>query len=246
MKKVIIVGATSGLGFELTKLFIKQNWVVGIAGRREDRLIEISKNYPNNIVYEQIDVTDEKAPSLLLKLIKKLGGMDIYIHSSGVGYQNLDLSLEIDNKTTQTNVYGFTQMLNTAFHYYKDFNKSGQIAIISSVAGTKGIGIAATYSATKRYQSTYLDALEQLSNTLDIDIKFTDIKPGFIKTDLLNNSSEYPLIMKPEYASKLILSAILNKRRRAIVNWKFRLLIGLWKLVPAFIWKRIKLTDKVN
>ena len=244
MKRVIIVGATSGIGLKLAELFIASGWRVGLAGRRKELLEKIASLKPTQVVYETIDVTSEDAPTRLNLLIDKLGGLDLYIHSSGVGFQNKNLDPNIDNKTTLTNVYGFTQMVNTAYHYFRDNKVVGQIAIISSVAGTKGIGIAATYSATKRYQNTYIDALEQLSNTEGCKISFTDIKPGFVKTDLLNNEASYPLIMEPSYDADIIYKTILKKRRRIIINWKFKVLIFFWKLVPSFIWKSLKLSVK--
>lgn len=242
MGKVIIVGATSGIGYELAKLFATNGWDVGIAGRRLDKLESIQQKTPNICHYQQIDVIKDEAPNLLNKLIEKMGGMDLYVHSSGVGFQNPTLDLNLDNSTTKTNVYGFTQLVNTAFNYFRTEGKSGQIAIISSVAGTKGIGVAATYSATKRYQNTYIDALDQLSKSKKLGIAFTDIKPGFVKTDLLKEESNYPLIMTPSYASRIIYKAILTKRRRIIVNWKFKILIRLWRILPNFIWRRLKLS----
>lgn len=246
MKRVILVGGTSGLGYELVLLYIKAGWKVGVAGRRTNKLEEIKSLKPNSIEIETIDVTQKNAADLLINLIHKVGGMDLYIHSSGVGAQNALLDQSIDAQTTLTNVYGFTQLVNAAYRYYRDNKQLGQIAIISSVAGTKGIGIAATYSATKKYQNTYIDALEQLCKSDGPKIKFTDIKPGFVKTALLNNSSNYPLIMEPSYVANIIFKAIAQKRRRIIINWKFKILIFFWKLVPAWLWKHLKLSVKSN
>ena len=82
-------------------------------------------------------------------------------------------------------------MVNTAFHYFARQGK-GHIAVISSIAGTKGLGIAPAYSATKRFQNTYIDALEQLAYMQKKKaIHFTDIRPGFVKTDLLNDGKNY-------------------------------------------------------
>lgn len=236
---VIIVGATSGLGEELAILYIKSGYKVGVAGRRVEKLAALKERYPNQVEYEAIDIVKEDAPSQLGLLIDKLGGMDIYIHSSGVGYQNPNLKHDINSQTTLTNVYGFTQMVDTAFNYFKEQKKTGQIVTISSVAGTKGIGAAATYSATKRYQYTYIDALDQLSTTHKLGIKFTDIRPGFVRTEILKQESNYPFLMTAEYASKKIFKAIQNKKRRAIINWKFKILVFVWKLIPQCIWKHI-------
>ena len=88
--------------------------------------------------------------------------MDLFLLSSGVGFQNRSLEPEIELNTARTNVEGFIRMVTTAFHHFKKTG-GGHIAVISSIAGTKGLGVAPAYSATKRFQNTYIDALAQLS-----------------------------------------------------------------------------------
>ena len=103
-------------------------------------------------------------------------------------------------------------MVGAAFRYFRDKGK-GHIAVISSIAGTKGLGIAAAYSATKRFQNTYIDALEQLASMKKIDIRFTDIRPGFVATNLLNDGKKYPMLMKTDYTARLIVKALNRKKR---------------------------------
>ena len=119
-KKAIVMGATSGIGMEVAKLLAAKGWQVGIAGRRIERLqtlISDNKATPQGGItcYQQIDVTSAEAPSLLLELIDKLGGMDLYFHSSGIGWQNNSLNIEKELKTVETNGLGFTRMVDTAF-----------------------------------------------------------------------------------------------------------------------------------
>lgn len=110
--------------------------------------------------------------------------MDLFFLSSGIGSQNPDLKPEIELNTARTNVEGFTRMVTAAFNHFKT-QGGGHIAVISSIAGTKGLGIAPAYSATKRFQNTYIEALAQLSRMQHLNIHFTDIRPGFVATDLL-------------------------------------------------------------
>ena len=88
MKKAIVIGATSGIGLEVARLLAERGYIVGVAGRRVDRLEEIVKSNENIKAYRQIDVTDEAAPQHLAELIAELGGMDLYFHSSGIGWEN--------------------------------------------------------------------------------------------------------------------------------------------------------------
>ena len=119
-------------------------------------------------------------------LIDKVGGMDLFLLSSGIGFQNTNLNMEVELNTAYTNVEGFIRMVDTAFIYFRK-SGGGHLAVISSIAGTKGLGVAPAYSATKRFQNTYIDALEQLSYLQKLNIRFTDIRPGFVATDLLND-----------------------------------------------------------
>lgn len=155
MKKAIIIGATSGIGKEVAKLLLEQGWQVGIAGRREEELQKFQTIAPDKIITERIDVTDSDAQEHLRSLIKKQGGMDLFLLSSGIGSQNRDLNMEIEINTNRTNVEGFSRMVITAYNYFKQVG-GGHIAVISSVAGTKGLGIAPSYSATKCFQSIYI------------------------------------------------------------------------------------------
>ena len=88
MKKAIVIGATSGIGLEVARLLAQQGYMVGIAGRRVERLVEIAKSTANITAYRQIDITDASATKLLHELITELGGMDLYFHSSGIGCEN--------------------------------------------------------------------------------------------------------------------------------------------------------------
>ena len=165
-KKAIVMGATSGIGMEVAKLLAAKGWQVGIAGRRIERLQALISQ-GGITCYQQIDVTSPDAPAQLLELIDKLGGMDLYFHSSGIGWQNNTLDIEKELKTVETNGLGFTRMVDTAFNWFaaqsstptnkselsvseskKKANHAYQnfrIACITSIAGTKGLGAAPAY-----------------------------------------------------------------------------------------------------
>ena len=237
-KRAIIIGATSGIGQEVARILLADGWQLGIAGRREENLKEFQQLAPERIQIQVIDIREDGAEKKLENLINKVGGMDLYFHGSGIGNQNKLLKPEIEINTLQTNGTGFVRMVTTAFNYFKEKGK-GHIAIISSIAGTKGLGIAPAYSATKRFQNTYVDALEQMAHFSGYDIHFTDIRPGFVATGLLNDGKHYPMLMKKEKVAKDIVKALKNKKRVLVVDWRYRLLVTFWKLIPAFIWKRL-------
>lgn len=235
-KRAIIIGATSGIGQEVARLLLADGWQLGIAGRREENLKEFQRLAPDQIHIKVIDIRKEGAEKELASLIQLVGGMDLYFHGSGIGNQNKFLKPEIEINTLETNGTGFVRMVTHAFNYFKEKGK-GHIAIISSIAGTKGLGIAPAYSATKRFQNTYIDALEQLAHISHVDIQFTDIRPGFVATGLLNDGKSYPMLMKKENVAKAIIHALKKRKRVLIVDWRYRWLVAFWKLIPGRLWK---------
>ena len=241
MKRAVIMGATSGMGREVARILAEKGWTLGIAARREEKLQSLQALFPQNIEYQVIDIEQENAPELLLSLVKKIGGMDLYFHGSGVGWHNEELDPSVELKTCAVNTVGFTRMVTAAWNYFKE-KGGGHIAVISSIAGTKGLGPAPSYSATKSFDNTYIQALAQLSRSSKIGIRFTDIRPGFVDTPLLDTTKHhYPMLMKPEKVARKIVRALERKKRVAIIDWRYRILVFFWRLIPNFIWERIKL-----
>lgn len=237
-KKVIIIGATSGIGREVALVYIAQGWTVGVAGRREAELESLRAMAPEQVFTQVLDVTKDDAAKHLQTLINKVGGMDLFLLSSGIGKQNYTLDTEIELATAATNVEGFIRMTNAAYHYFEK-QGHGHLAVISSIAGTKGLGAAAAYSATKGFQHMYMDALDQLSRMQKLNISFTDIRPGFVATPLLKSSKSYPMLMEAPIVALDIVDALERKKRVAIIDWRFRLLVGFWRLIPKWIWLRL-------
>ena len=237
-KKVIIIGATSGIGREVALVYIAQGCTVGAAGRREAELESLRAMAPEQVFTQVLDVTKDDATEHLQTLINKVGGMDLFLLSSGIGKQNYTLDTEIELATAATNVEGFIRMTNAAYHYFEK-QGHGHLAVISSIAGTKGLGAAAAYSATKGFQHMYMDALDQLSRMQKLNINFTDIRPGFVATPLLKCSKRYPMLMQAPIVALDIVDALKRKKRVAIIDWRFRLLVGFWRLIPKWIWLRL-------
>ncbi|MCH5226487.1 MAG: SDR family NAD(P)-dependent oxidoreductase [Muribaculaceae bacterium] len=242
MKKVVIMGASSGMGYGVAEALASRGVKVGIAARHTAPMKALKDKYPEFVEYAQIDITKPEAVEQLNDLIEELGGMDIYFHVAGMYYENLMLDSEIDVKVAETNCCGFARMISAAYRYFRANKKKGQIAAITSVAGTKGIGRLAAYSSSKKFGQWYLDAVEQMSNAEKTGITFTDIRPGWVRTPLENPSENYPMNMSVEYVVPKIIKAIVRKYRVAVVDWRWNLFTGFWRSIPQAVWVKINPT----
>lgn len=240
MKRAIVIGASSGIGFEMSRLLIGKGWTVAVAARRSERLEPLRLLAPERVIPIALDVNQDAAPEQLHELITRLGGIELYIHTAGIGRQNWMLDADVENRTAETNVGGFTRMVGEAFRYMAEHG-GGHIAVISSIAGTKGLGPAPAYSATKAFQATYIQSLEQLANSRKLPINFTDIRPGFAETELLSGDNNYPMMMTAEYVARKAVRAIERRKHVAIIDWRYRLLTAGWRCLPNWIWRRLKL-----
>lgn len=239
MKRAIVIGASSGIGRQVAQLLLQDEWHVGLAARRLDALEELKRIAPERVVTAQIDVTDADAGEQLLTLVNQLGGMSLYFHAAGVGWQNQTLDEEKELKTAETNATGFMRMTGTAFRYFAQ-HTGGHIAVISSIGGTRGLGAAPAYSATKAMQNTYIEALEQLAHMRHLNIRFTDIRPGFVETPLLNGD-RFPMLMSSRHVAKHIIKAVYKRRHVVVIDWRWVVVNALWHCVPHWLWRRLKI-----
>ena len=242
MKKIIIIGASSGMGMKIATDFARAGWRVGIAARNEERLRAGRDLFPDRIVYSTIDVTAQDAVKRFENLIEELDGMDILLYAAGTGWYNPELNLGKDEATIGVNVTGFTRIINAAYRYFKaTANVSkGRIAAITSVAGVKGLGVSAAYAASKRYQWTYLQAIDQLAHSQHVNVSITDIRPGFVDTPLLEGNHNYPMLMSVDYVAPRIEKAIMQRRRVATVDSRWAVVSGLWSLIPDMLWRHLE------
>lgn len=229
--RIIIMGASSGLGAELARLYSQAGHTVGGAARSVEKIEHCAAR-------ASIDVNSANAPLKLRALIEELGGMDLYIHASGIGYENVTLEPERDAEIALTNCVGFSRMVAAAFNYFAR-RGYGQIAAISSVAGTKGIGGMEAYSASKRYDWTYLQGLRQRAAHAGLRIAITDIRPGWTRTPLIKKERTYLMEMRPQRVCRAIVRAISRRRKSVVINRRWAVLQWAWSLLPEFLWRRL-------
>ena len=241
-KSAVVMGATSGIGYEVALLLAQRGWKVGIAGRREEILSQMVKQQPGIVAYEVIDVTSPQATEGLQRLITKLGQMELYFHSSGIGFQNPSLDAEKELPTIETNCLGMARLVGEAFRYFASHpEREAELAVISSIARTKGLGAAPAYSASKRFTSHYLECLCQLKSIRQLHhIHLTDIRPGFVRTPLIEKS-RFPMQLDARDVAADIVRAIEQHKAVVPINWLYRLLVCCWQLIPRWLWIRMRI-----
>ena len=243
MKSIIIIGASSGIGRSTARIFAQKGWRVIATARRTDKLEELRNEAPDLITTASIDVTEDGADTRLTDIINENGGVDVIMNVAGIGKQNKGMDTSIETATSETNSTGFMRMVSAAFRYFAD-KGGGHIAVVSSIAGTKGLGSAPAYSATKRMQNTYIDALDQLARMRKLNIKFTDIRPGFVRTALLDDNHDYPLQMDVDKVAAEAVRAIEKQKRVCVIDWRYRIVTALWSLAPRWLWVRLPVQTK--
>lgn len=239
MKKIIIIGATSGIGESLARQAIKEGYKVGGTGRRIERLEQLQEELGEHFHYRQMDVVQKmNASSQLLSLIDEMGEMDIIVLNAGISSHPASSIISMEQEVIDVNVSGFVQLFGEAFQYFKKKGK-GQIVGVSSIAGLFGSSRAAPYSASKAFISTYMQAYRQRCNNAKYDITITDVKPGFVKSELIEGKKGLFWVAETDKAVKQMLSDIEKKKSYSYITRRWRFVAWLIKLTPNWVIDRI-------
>ena len=236
-QKVIIIGASSGIGKRLAELYVEKGYKVGITGRRIELLKEIQLQFPQQIEYECFDITANENISRLETLIKKLEGVDIIIISAGIGEPSKELSWTIDKKTVDTNVNGFVEIANWSFNFLVK-QGHGQLAVISSISANRGGSYAPAYNASKAFQSIYFEGLAIKAKKNNSAVSLTCIEPGFVKSKMAKSEKLF-WVVPVDKAAKQIIKAIGKKKRKVYISNRWWLIAKLMRWMPYWIYRKI-------
>jgi short-subunit dehydrogenase len=236
MQKIIIIGASSGIGLELAKMFAENGNHVGVTGRRCALLEKLAEEFPSEIFAECFDVRGDQNILHVESLIKKINGLDLLIYNSGYGEVSQTLDWKIDKQTVETNVNGFIEIVNYVFNYFAK-QGHGQIAATSSIGSIRGNSWAPAYSASKAFMSIYMEGLHMKARKMKLDIAITDIQPGFVKTKMAKGNKQFWVVPVPKAVNQ-IFNAIKNKKRRVYVSKRWGLIAWAMKWVPYWLYKK--------
>lgn len=239
MKKALVIGASSGIGRALAIIFAENGYVVGLMARRLELLETLQKEMlvPTYIDYLDISQTED-ALERVSALIEKMEGVDLFIINSGVGFLNPELDWYKEKQTLDVNVSGFCALAGLAYKYFSMQGK-GHLVGISSIGAIRGNPYAPAYNASKAFMSNYLEGLRKKAHREKLPLVITDIKPGFVDTDMAKGEGKF-WVASPETAAREIYQAIANGRKHAYITRRWCLIGWLLKLMPEWLYRRVK------
>jgi len=240
-KKIIwITGASSGIGKALAIKFVEKGWIVAASARRENLLEDLNKFNPN-IYSFPLDVTEiENCKLIANKIIEKFGGIDICVFGTGMHDPKSEKRFNLNKirEIMEVNYFGTMNSINSIYEYFSE-KKNGQISIISSVAGYRGLPAAGAYCASKAALTSYAESLNfdmQMKN-----VKVSLISPGFIKTPMTDqNDFPMPMIKSPEFAANEIFKGLTEKKSFEIHFPKaFTYFLKFLQILPSSIYFKL-------
>lgn len=236
---MIITGATSGIGRALAYQAVKEGYEVGGTGRRKERLELMKEELGDSFFYVEMDVANlEESAQRLHSLIDAMGGMDILVLNAGISNAPASSIISMEQEIINVNIRGFVQLFGEAFQYFRK-KGSGQIVGISSMASFFGSARNAPYAASKAFISTYMQGYRNRCHKSGIDIAITDIKAGFIVSEMTEGKKGIFWMANTGKAVRQILSDIKKKRAHTYVTRRWRLIAWLIRLTPRWILERI-------
>ena len=212
-KKIIwITGASSGIGKAVAIKFAENGWIVAASARRKNLLNEL-KEINENIYPFPLDVTNiDKCKLVATNIINQFRNIDICLFGTGMHDPKSEkkFNLEKVREIMEVNYFGTMNSINSIYDYFSE-KKNGQISIISSVAGYRGLPAAGAYCASKAALTSFAESLNfdmQMKN-----VRVSLVSPGFIKTPMTDqNDFPMPMIKSPEFAANEIYKGLTVKR----------------------------------
>ena len=235
---IVIIGATSGIGKALFEKYANEDNRIGIIGRRAHLLNELYQKYPSKTITAKADITKlEEIEQAICTLHETLGHIDLAIACAGTGEINSTLDYAVERPTIDTNVVGWTFVIDILYHILEHQN-FGHLVAITSAGGLRGEPMAPAYSATKAYQINYMEALRKKTFKNGGHIIITDVRPGLVDTAMAKGEGLF-WVMPVEKVTSQIISAIRKKKSKAYVTKRWHIIAIINKLFPYFLYKRI-------
>ena len=239
-KVIWITGASSGIGRSLALKFANEGWVVAASARREDLLKELN-SVNQNIHSFPLDVTNiDQCKTVFKSIIEKFKDVEISVFGTGIHDPRSEKSFNLEKirEITEVNYFGTLNCINAVYDYYKN-KESGQISIVSSVAGYRGLPAAGAYCASKSALSSFAESLYFEMKRRNVRVSL--VCPGFIKTPMTDkNDFPMPMIKSPEFAAEQMFKGLTKSKGFEIHFPKsFTTIMKVLKVIPNGLYFKI-------
>jgi NAD(P)-dependent dehydrogenase (short-subunit alcohol dehydrogenase family) len=236
--RVVISGASSGLGLALAQHYLQQGAHVAACARRADLLQSLSEQFPGQVNCYPLDVRDAAAlQAAALHFIAQVGVPDIVIANAGVSSGTLTEYAEDIHAFQQVmdiNVMGVVKTFQPFISAMRDAG-SGTLVGVASVAGFRGLPGAGAYSASKASLISYLESLR--AELYGSGVSVVTLCPGYIETPMTAiNPYAMPFILPSDKAAQRIARVIKARKSFAVVPWQMGLVGSLLKLLPNWLY----------
>lgn len=240
-KKIIIVGASSGIGAALAELLLKQGHRVALVARREQKLHQVAQAQSENAIIYSHDVAEtSQAASVFQQAVDEMGGLDEIYFCAGImpAVEIDEYNTNKDSQIMQINTLGAIAWLNPAADYFQK-QGFGKIIGISSVAGDRGRVGNPVYNTSKAALTTYLEAIRNRLNKKGVSV--TTIKPGFIDTEMTRGLTGLFWLISAEKAAQIILQATAKNKSTVYVPYRWQFVMLIIRHIPSFIFKKLSI-----
>ncbi len=218
---ILIIGATSGIGYELWRYYASNGYVTYIMGRRGELLDKMENEYRDTTFTYKCDISDvESFDKALNAIVSHSGKLSTAIVCAGIGDLNPELNKDIELETVTTNVAGWTNAVASIYTFFER-QGGGHLVTITSVGGMQPTPVAPAYSASKAFQINYTRSLQRKSKGTGVTV--TEIRPGLVATRMAKGEGLF-WVMPVNRVCPQIIDAIKKSKRLSVVTRRWRII----------------------
>ncbi|MGH2544126.1 MAG: SDR family oxidoreductase [Ardenticatenaceae bacterium] len=245
MRKILIVGATSAMAHATATHFARDRARFFLVGRNPEKLRTVADDLEvrgaDDVTTFQMDMNElDQHETLLDQATRAMSGLDTVLIAHGTlpDQEACENSVEKTLHELTTNGLSVIALLTLIANRFEQ-QKSGTIAVISSVAGDRGRKSNYIYGSAKAAVSIFLGGLR--GRLHDAGVAVVTIKPGLIDTPMTAHLKKTALFASAEAAGKAIYHAIVNRKDVIYVPWYWQIIMTVIKLIPERLFKRLNL-----